>query len=1128
MPRRPSDGSNQLVKKRSGKARATQGKAASRRSVPLPAAPVEAEQAAATKALRIAAIGASAGGLEALEQFFRAMPADSGLAFVVVQHLSPDFRSMMDELLARHSSMRIEHATDGLAVKPNTIYLNPPRQHLVLDEGRLRLRRSDASETPNHPIDALLKSAAEQLKGEAIGVILSGTGSDGTIGALAIREAGGTVLVQDPRTAKFDTMPRSVIERNAASISLPPDAMAPVLQELVAGHDVEEPAEGEARSPGPDDLDGIQTEILRLLQRRLGVNFGYYKTATIGRRLKRRVLLNRLDSLASYLDYLRRNPGELDILYADILIGVTSFFRDREAFDVLRTVVVPRLCEQMAADRQIRVWVAGCATGEEAYSLAILFSEHARRTGLALNLKIFATDLHVRSLESANLGIYPLDCCAAIPEDILERYFERTGDRVQVSANLRRLIVFSPHNLIKDPPFTRIDLITCRNVLIYMNDVAQAKILSLFHFALQRDGILFLGQSESLGQLQEEFEGIDRRWRIFRKLRQIQLPGSTRLLPDSPGDVEAQSQTPLRARVSAAQSLGTVERRSLLKAYDALLERYAPASLLVNRQNEVTQIFRGAETFLQLRPGVLSARATDLVVEELRGAVNTCIESAWKTGEPQRRRVRFFRDNRPCDVDIMAESLADHSGKGDFLLLSLAEIAPPVDQPPTIPALVVTAGAPDEGLQNRVVSLERDLQVTEESLQSTIEELETSNEELQATNQELMSANEELQSTNEELHAVNEELYTVSSEHQRKIEELTALTNDMDHLLRCTEVGTIFLDRNLRIRRFTPAIAKTFNLLARDVGRPIDHITARFSYEGLAGDLSSVLEDGTEAEHTVEVDGRSFLLRVIPFRVDSEIDGAVVTLFDVTALKKVETSLELRNKELGRVNRRLEEFTYIVSHDLRAPLRTILNSAKWIEEDLGAHASDEIRGHVKRLMTYSERLTNMLNELMAYARLDSQDAVVEEVTLQSFVQGIAEALDADGRLALSFDGDNPTFRANRAPLQLVFQNLIDNALKYCEGTKVPVAVLVEDRGEEFVFTVKDWGPGIPARYHEKIFLPFRKLEHASDKPGTGMGLALVRKAVQDNGGTIEVVSDPPKVTGTTFVFTWRKLVSDMS
>jgi two-component system CheB/CheR fusion protein len=509
------------------------------------------------------------------------------------------------------------------------------------------------------------------------------------------------------------------------------------------------------------------------------------------------------------------------------------------------------------------------------------------------------------------------------------------------------------------------------------------------------------------------------------------------------------------------------------------------------------------------------------VAEDLRGAVLACLETQRSKGAAHSRRVPHDSGGERQDLLVTACPLADGAGQPEFALVTFGEVGRS-PSPVTVATTSSKDDMADDMLHSRVVSLERDLQVTEESLQTTIEELETSTEELQATNEELMSANEELQSTNEELHAVNEELYTVSSEHQRKIDELTALTNDMDHLLRCTEVGTIFLDRDLRIRRFTPAIAQSFNLLARDSGRPIEHITARFRYADFNEDLVRVLHGGPDAEHTVDVDGRKFLLRIIPFRVEDEIQGLVITLFDVTALKSVETSLELRNSELARANRRLEEFTYIVSHDLRAPLRTILNSARWIEEDLGEHASAEIRAHVRRLMTYSERLTNMLNELMAYARLDNDQQAVEPVHVRTLVEGVAESLDPEGRLSLKFTGRDPTFAAHRAPLQLVFQNLLDNALKYCNHPRVELAVDVEERAEEYCFEVTDNGPGISPQHHDKIFLPFRKLEHLSEKPGNGRGLALVRKAVQDHGGSIDVVSDPEKGPGTTFRFTWRK------
>lgn len=1074
--------------------------------------------------VRIVGIGASAGGLEALERFFASMPLDSGLAFAVVQHLSPDFRSMMDELLARQSRLLFRHAVDGTQVEPNTVYLNPPRQNLVTRNGKLYLEAPDQAQSPSLPIDAFFLSLANDRGADAVAVILSGTGSDGTKGALAIRSVGGTVLVQEPGSAKFDSMPRSAIERGAVSVIALPDEMPTILSRLALGGDLLE-------ADLDDEPINPEAAILRLLEKRFGANFTYYKKSTVGRRLGRRAALNGFQDLANYLQMLRRDPVELERLYSDLLIGVTAFFRDAPAFDALATNSVPDLSERMSPSRQLRIWVPGCASGEEAYTIAILFSEYARKNDLPLNIKIFATDLHSGSLETAGQGIYSADNVKELGRDILDRYFDGVGSRYQATASLRRLIVFSPHNLIKDPPFTRLDLISCRNLLIYFDEVAQQKVLALFHFALLQRGVLFLGPSETVSELNQEFEVLDNKWRIFRKLRNVQLPGSTRLLPlvTSPvaqNDRQLVRQSPRNLNGSSQVQGGRAERRLLLKAYDAVLERHAPPSLLVTRAGDLLHVFGNAHKYLRLRSGLFTPRMIDVIIEPLKLAVITSIDaSRVKNVAPIAREVTYqAEDGREVDVQVLAETLVESGLDPDLILITFNERSRKHSgtsgkaKPGKVERIETNAAQ-----QRRIDELERNLTFTEESLQTTIEELETSNEELQSTNQELMSANEELQSTNEELHAVNEELYSVSTEHQRKIDELTALTHDMDHLLRCTDVGTIFLDQDLKIRRFTPAVAMAFNLLDRDIGRPIEHITARFAYSELKQDVAKVADTAEMIERTVAVDSVNLLLRLFPFQVGDKTRGIVITLIDVSRLKQAERALEIRNAELAKVNASLEQFTYIVSHDLRAPLRTILNSAKWVEEDLGTTASEEVRGHCSRLMVYSKRLTDMLDDLMKYARLDDPNDAIEIIDLQQLLQTIKENLDGDDRLSLSCEVKLPPFKCQRAPFGQVFQNLIDNALKYSENARVALTVTAEDLGTMLRFTVADDGPGIPPRHHDKIFLPFRKLQHKDDKPGTGMGLALVKKAVEDNGGMIEVLSDPEKQPGTAFRFTWAKI-----
>ena len=834
--------------------------------------------------VRIVAIGASAGALEPMERFFDAMPPESGLAFVVLQHLSPDFKSMMDELLARHSSMAIRRVEDGMEIEPNTIYLNSPRSLMTVAGGFFTLTKLSEPADMTLPINTFLESLAIGFGDQAIAVVLSGTGTDATIGCKAIKAAGGAVFVQDPDSAKFDGMPNSAISQDVADAI----ALAEELPQFILDH-----VAGRTRAGADADADVDPLQIVfRLMRERFGADFSYYKTSTVDRRVRRRAEMRGFSELGDYVETLTADREEVDALYNGLLIEVTAFFRDADAFRIMKQDIIPQIAANMSADRQIRVWVPGCASGEEAYSLAILLSEYARTNDVPLNVKILATDIHNRSLDSASSGIYSEEALKNLPTDIVRRYFVSEGPYFQVSQSLRKLTVFSQHNILRDPPFTRMDLVSCRNVLIYFNDVAQQKALALFHFALNQGGCLFLGPSETVGKLSGEFTMLDQRWRIYRKLRNIRLAESTTVLPRDGTMRGAQNVTDLFLRPAIAdnRSRRPDAQRAINDALHSLLVKYAPTGFLLNRKGEILHIFGDAGTFLQLGEGGFSRRVVDLIHGDLKLVVGAALErTKGRAVLPFKRQVPMSQaDGATIDVLVALEGLQDAEGGNGHLLLTLErrQAAEHPDASEPEPDAINAADAAGF-LQQRIDNLENDLQSTEESLQTTIEELETSNEELQATNEELMASNEELQSTNEELHSVNEELYTVSSEHQRKIEELTEVTNDMDHLLKSTEIGTIFLDSYLRIRKFTPAANKTFNLMSQDVGRPIDHITSRFKSDGIFDLVKTAHANSALHEVEVEVGEDSYLIRIQPhFKDHDGENGMVIMAIDINELRR--------------------------------------------------------------------------------------------------------------------------------------------------------------------------------------------------------------------------------------------------
>lgn len=817
----------------------------------------------------VVGVGASAGGLEALERMFDAMPADTGMAFVIVQHLSPDFKSLMDELLSRHTRMAIHRVEDGIVVEPNSLYLIPPRQEMIIADGKLLLKEKENTNSLSLPIDHFFRSLAQDKGRSSIGVILSGTGSDGSRGLKDIHEVGGLVISQSIENAKFDGMPRSAIDTGFVDVVVPANEIPDVLGRYSV-HPI--PSQLAKVPVGESDIE----HIFRLLQERHRIDFSHYKPTTIGRRIERRIQLNHYGNLDEYVKLLEDTPDEVDQLYKDLLIGVTRFFRDSRAFEFLQQEILPQLLASQDTNEEFRVWVAACATGEEAYSLAILIDECMKELGRSASVKIFATDIHQASLDFAHQGLYPEASMAEMDEFRRDKYFVRTDAGYRVVPAIRRMIVFAPHNLVRDAPFTRLHLVTCRNLLIYLKPQAQKKVLTLFHFGLKAEGIVFLGASESPGELSDEFTTLDERLKFFRKRRNV------RLSPDLQPPISVQSDG-WRAPVLAARSTspGLMQSgRDLLTTYNELLAQYMPPAILVNESREVLHIFGGAGRYLEHHDGLMTTSLVEMAGADLKMAVLGALQRVAKSEKPvSYPRVRLKTADGEEIVRLDVSPVRSRGVSPRYL------IAFEVLKQPQIPDTPIESLKLDNVSKDHLHELERELRFAREHLQTTIEELETSNEELQATNEELVASNEELQSTNEELHSVNEELYTVNAEYQNKISELTELTNDMDNLLLSTDVHTLFLDEKMCIRRFTPRIADVFNLVPHDIGRRIGAFSHSITCDELTSTVRDVLSTGQPHEERVQDGkGRHFLMRVLPYRASDCIGGVVLTLIDISSL----------------------------------------------------------------------------------------------------------------------------------------------------------------------------------------------------------------------------------------------------
>lgn len=1069
---------------------------------------------------RIVTIGASAGGLEPIEIFFSNMPETTGLSFVVVQHLSPDFRSMMPELLARRSPLNIYRIEDGMKVEPNTIYLNPPRASVSYKNGNFSLSLHTSTTEPNLPINDFLTSLAETAGDDAIAVILSGTGSDGTLGAQRVFEAGGLVLAQDPVTAKFDSMPRSVIETIPDVLFEAAEQLPRIVAAVASGEDVANFKQSKAvdytkRTP--------EQEIIRQLQMRYGIDFGYYKTSTVLRRIERRLAMSEEGNIKDYAESLLTDPEELEELYTDLLIGVTSFFRDSAAYTEVRKHILENLLEAVAEGRELRIWAPGCASGEEAYSIAMMIMEATRETGVTPRLKIFATDIHPRSLRVAARGFYTEQQLGDIPKELRNRYFTKVDGGYFIQKLIRENIVFSKHNIIKDPPFTKLDLVSCRNLLIYLNEEAQNKVIAMFHFALKKDGVLFLGPSEALSKHESEFKVLNARWRVFKKRRDVRLVDATRLLPLTSAATVAHS-TPAAdsdtGPVREGARFSVVRRQSLLHLYDAVLAETVGTAFLVSPSGQLIHVFSDAAKFLSVQSGVFSDQISNLMSPDLRSVIISGLERVVKRGEGEHHAVIHSdtEDLKKVSHRVVFRLLngsVDANTKA--VLITITEL-----KEPPHPAVVTTEApgiAPladkeaEQFLHNRISELERDLRFSEETLQTTIEELETSNEELQATNEELqatneelMAANEELQTVNEELHAVNEELYTVSGEHQSKINELVIATGDLDNMLKSTDIGVVFLDNELNIRLVTPAISRTFNILERDISRPISHLTTRFEFPNMVEVINRVIRDNKAEERTISVDAKDYSLRILPYDRAGAPDGAVLTFIDIT--------------EIARANRSLAQFADVVSHDLKAPLRAIKTASNWIIEALGDNSDREVSENVSLLQEQTERLYRMLNSLKDFSSKSPLELEKETILISELLDDIVELYTTD---QIIFYNENPEIEMETAKpaIRLVLQNLVENAVRHADVLPVTVTFNVALKDGMWLFQISDDGPGIDPRHHEKIFLPFRRLATTdASASGSGIGLALVMKTVRDFGGAIDVISEPAKKRGTTFSFTW--------
>ncbi|MES3018259.1 MAG: CheR family methyltransferase [Bacteroidota bacterium] len=857
----------------------------------------------------IACIGGSAGSFQGIEKFFTHMPADSGIAFVIIMHLDPEHKGQIAELIQNYTAMPVIEANDGVPVEPDKVYIIPPNKDMGIHNRKLLLLKPSKPHGFRQPIDYFLQSLAEDQWNRAVAIILSGMGSDGETGVRMIKEKLGMAMVQDPDTAKYASMPLASIGTNLIDYVLAPEEMPIRLIQYLNHPILSEEANEELRSEIANS-NSIE-KILMLLRSHTGHDFALYKKSTITRRIDRRIAFHQLHDYASYVNHLREDPHEIDVLFNELLIGVTKFFRDEAAFDSLQKLLLTRLSSK-ESDEQVRIWVAGCSTGEEAYSIAIIIMECLETLPKKKlpRIQIFATDLDPEAIETARAGQYHDNIAAYITPARLERFFIKKNSHYHVKKELREMIVFAQHNLIKDAPFTRLDLLCCRNVMIYLTTELQKKIIPVFHYSISPNGIMFMGPAETIGGFTDMFRALDPKWKLFER-RQGEL---TSRITDFPFHV---SKAPLKT-VRTEEIAGTMQKRTAEETFNKiLLENFTPASVLINEKGDILYSSGKTGRYLELPGGEAVMNIHKMAKEDLRYVLGNIIHQARsQKGVAEIADVRLKEDGQARSVNLKASLLQESSFQGLILVIfedkGLVKKASPK--------------IAKNGHDVKVVEeLEKELVYTKQQLNSTIEQMETSLEELKSTNEELQSTNEELQSTNEEslttkeeMQSLNEELMTINVQYQSKADELTRINNDMKNLLDATEIGTIFLDNNMEILRFTPQVRKLFNLIPSDVGRPIMHIASNFDHPEVENEIREVIDKLTTVEVEIKTKaGDWYRLRVIPYRtMDNFISGAVLTFTLISTYKKMEYRLKGLQKYAAGTVSTMNEAALLLDRDM--------------------------------------------------------------------------------------------------------------------------------------------------------------------------------------------------------------------
>jgi two-component system CheB/CheR fusion protein len=1086
----------------------------------------------------IVGIGASAGGLEALTQLLTHLPIDTGMGFVLLQHLDPKHESMSPEILSRATRMMVTEVKDGIRVQPNCVYVLPPDCGMEIQNGVLNLLPRIEVRGVHLVIDFFLQSLAQELKNRAVGVILSGTGSDGTPGLMAIKAEGGITLAQDPNTAKFDGMPQSAIDSGAVDLVLSPQRIAEELARI-ARHPYVIPAvstlDEENASDEPLSPQDSLKQIFLLLRNLCHVDFTHYKSNTIRRRIDRRMVLQRIKDQNAYAKFLSRKPEEVKALYADLLINVTSFFRDPEAFKALREKVFSKLMEGRSPGAPIRVWSVGCSTGEETYSIAISLLEFLNEKSSATPIQIFGSDISEQAIQKARLGEYPETIIKDVSRERLNRYFTKMDSGgYKIAKSIRDICVFSRHDVTSDPPFAKIDVLSCRNLLIYFTPALQKHVFPIFHYALSPKGFLWLGKSEAIGGFSNLFSTVDKTNNVYsRKTAPFALSLSFPVSHYVAGQQGMNRKAPPVTKIAV----------DVQKIADGAVQDQFPG-VLINEEMEILQ-FRGRTNFFfQPARGIPSLNLYKIANPDIQPELRRAIEAARKQKVAVKKDGLTISEGRSIRIFnlrvIPIKSAPPASSNETYYLIQFEDLSEAVSRKKSGAQASKPKTAAGKREVSLVAELRQELISVQEYQQSLVEKsvaaqenLTTANEELQSANEELQSTNEELETAKEELQSGNEELTTVNDELRSRSVEQSQTNNDLTNLLSSVQIAIVMLGFDHRIRRFTPLAGKALNLIPADVGRPLSDLKLNFSTQGVELDLQQMVSEVAETLEPREVEvqdrkGRFFRLQVRPYKTaDGKIDGAVLALVDIDALIQSLKELNDAKRAADKANRAKDLFLATLSHELRTPLTAILSWGEMLES--GKLDAEKIKRAGQIIKDCGKTQATLIDDLLDVSRIIVGKLSLEmrevhpEVIILKAIDAVRSTADTKSiQIETSFDSQAGTVMADPLRLKQIFLNLLTNAVKFSSAhSKVIVRLEKGDDhdGEKAKVLIKviDSGKGITPEFLPHIFDSFSQQDSSSVRVhgGLGLGLAIVQSLVELHGGSIQAES-PGKDLGAVF------------